>query len=108
MNNSHMPSENPFESSQVVGTPQSLPNTPRRVHPLMIVVLVLISIVIGGCTFFCTCLGAFMLTDVGDWLLVVCGLLSVLATIGFFRLVFNRLRRPRKIAITSDVDSNEL
>lgn len=94
MNDSIRPPENPFSSPQVNDQLRTSPDARRQVHPLMIFALLLASVVVGGCTFFCTCLGVVLL-NLDGWFLGICAMAAILATIGTFVLAMKRARRSR-------------
>lgn len=108
MSGSHRP-DNPYEASQETDPARAHPTSPRRIHPAMIILLMLASIVVGGLTFFCTCLGVIT-SDFGsnDAALWLCILAALFATVGFFWFTVHMLRKPRrqqrsKVAVRAEV-----
>ncbi|MCA9215251.1 MAG: hypothetical protein KDB27_19420 [Planctomycetales bacterium] len=89
-----MPSEsqNPFEppSSE---TGKSV--KPRSIHPALLVGILLLSIFLGGCAFFCTCLGLVLVSPSSDWILYASGIAGIAAIIGSYWGIVKLLKRPR-------------
>ena len=99
MDDQQSPNNNPFAApeSNIGRSPTRL--CPNRIHPLLFIPIFLVSIFIGGCTFFCTCLGAiFIDSSAGEWVLWLCLALAVAAMIGSFCGIIALMRRSRRRA----------
>ena len=90
------PSENPFETPESdIGKGQR----PKSIHPIVFVLVSLLSIVLGGCTFFCTCFGLFMLNvGDGDLFWFVTSGSSLLAMVRSYWGIVSAIRRSRRRA----------
>ncbi|MFC1759691.1 hypothetical protein ACFL2H_13140 [Planctomycetota bacterium] len=91
------PDENPFSAPEGDTGLPPIREISDRIHPLLLVPVVLASIIVGFCTFFCTCLGAiFIDSGAGVWVLWVCFILALAATIGVYQGIIILIRRRRR------------
>jgi hypothetical protein len=112
------PFQNPFTPPSALDEPL-VRSGPKPIHPLLIVVLVLASMGVGGCVFFCSCLGAVMFSypNSAAWILWLCGAAALAAAVGTFYGIVKLIRRSqRKSALyanraaasnIADTESNE-
>ncbi len=93
------PPQNPFRSPSGIEEP-FVPARPKPIHPLLIIVLVLASLSVGGCVFFCSCVGAIMFSYPSSvaWILWLCGAVALAAATGTFYGVMKLIRRSQRKA----------
>ncbi len=108
MDDQKSPKTNPFAApeSNIGLSPKRV--NPQRIHPFLFIPVLLASVFIGGCTFFCTCLGAiFIDSSAGEWVLWLCLGMAVVAMIGSFWGIVAFMRRSRRRAATLASSSGE-
>lgn len=91
---------NPFQAPQSTDVPAQT-DAVRAPNPIAVFIVVVVAMVAAGATFFCTCLGAFMMDTRADegWL-VFCIAASFFAFVLFARIgviIANRLQRTNMV-----------
>lgn len=101
MDDTNPSSQNPFTPPKSEDTPPV--HAGRPVHPLLVIAVFLLSLGVGGCVFFCSCLGVVIaLPRAGPGILWLCVGLALAATVATF---FGGRRLLRRLSDSASYSS---